>query len=178
MHEIPAAGEPAAPAGPRQGPPGARRWVCPGVPYRRRLLTGAGVALAAALFFWLALWQGASMQVSTVIGALFIGGFVWYLRVVAPTPYTLALGAGGIEREERGGAPAAIAWPDVAKVKEERFKNGRSISVTVYKRVGARGLHRAFVVYRDDVDGFDDLVTALRDGLPADRPWLVETVHE
>jgi hypothetical protein len=165
------------PAPPAPTPPTAT-WICPGVPYRRRMLTGAGVALAAAVFFFLAHWQGASMQVSTIIGVLFIAGFIWYLRAVAPTPFSLTVDAQSVARSERGGEPARIAWPNLAKVKEERFKNGKPISLTVYKRVGERGLHRAFVVYRDDIGDFDGFLAAMRAGVPADRPWLIETVHE
>lgn len=156
----------------------ARQWVCPGVPYHRRVVTGVGVLGAAVLFFMLALWQGATMLVSTIIGIVFIGGFIGYLWVVAPTPFTLTLDAEGIARAERGGAPTQIPWPNVAKIKEERFKSGKSVSLTLYKRVGERGLHRSFVVYRDDIPDFDGFLSALRAGVPAERPWLVERVHE
>ncbi|SRR5258707_2187878 len=159
-------------------PHAARQWVCRGVPYRRRVLTGGGVIAAAALFFFLALWQGATMLVSTLIGVVFIGGFVGYLWVVAPTPFTLTIDASGLARAERGGPPAVIPWPSVAKIKEERFKNGKAVSLTVYKRVGERGLHRAFVVYRDDIGDFDSFLGAARAGVPADRPWNVEIVHD
>ena len=58
----------------------AREWVCPGVSVRKRWLTGIGVAMASAVFFFIALWEGASMLVSTLIGIVFIGGFIGYLR--------------------------------------------------------------------------------------------------
>lgn len=155
-----------------------REWRSPGVSVRKRWLTGIGVALAAVVFFAIALSEGAPMLVSTIIGAVFIGCFVWYLRIVAPMPFTIRLDASGLTRIERDGEPLAIAWASVAKVKEEVFKNGTSVSLTVYKRVGERGLHRAWVCYRDDVPRFDELVAALRAALPADRPWLRERVHE
>lgn len=156
----------------------AREWVCPGVPPRRRLITTIGVVLAAALFFFLAIWQGATMWVSTLIGIVFIGGFVGYLIVIAPKPFTLRLDDDGITRTERGGEPVSIAWDRVAKIKEERFKSGKSVSVAVFKRVGERGLHRAYVVYGDDIPDYDGFRAALRAGVPQDRPWLSETVHE
>lgn len=159
-------------------PAPAHEWRSPGVSVRKRWLTAIGVALAALVFFAIALSEGASMLVSTIIGVVFIGCFVWYLRIVAPTPFTIRLDAAGITRTERDGEPLAIAWPGVAKVKEEVFKNGTSVSLTVYKRVGERGLHRAWVCYRDDVPRFDELVAALRAALPADRPWLRERLHE
>ena len=52
------------------------------------------------------------------------------------------------------------------------------MSVTVYKRVGERGVHRAFVVYRDDVPQFDELVSALQTALPTSASWTRETIHE
>ncbi|GAC1448863.1 MAG: hypothetical protein PVSMB4_06540 [Ktedonobacterales bacterium] len=170
--------EPGAPLMPATTSP-ARTWVCPGVPYHRRVLTGIGVVAAAAVFFLLALWQGASMLVSTLIGVVFIGGFVGYLVVVAPVPFTLTVDAAGLVRAERGSsAPSPIPWQNVAKVKEERFKSGKAVSLTVYKRVGERGLHRSFVVYRDDIPDFDGFLAALRAGVPEERPWLGERVHE
>ncbi len=159
-------------------PTEAREWVSPGVSARKRWLTGIGVALVAILFFWLALHEGASMLVSTLIGVVFIGGFIGYLRVVAPTPYTLRLDAHGATRTDRGAAPIEIAWENIAKVKEEVFRSGVSVSVTVYKKVGARGLHRAYVVYRDDIPHFDDFAATFEAALPDATPWLRETVHE
>jgi hypothetical protein len=158
-------------------PTEAREWISPGVSARKRWLTGIGVALAAVVFFWLALHEGANMLVSTLIGVIFIGGFIGYLRVVAPTPYTLQLDAHGVTRADRGAEPIEIAWENIAKVKEEVFRSGVSVSVTVYKKVGARGLHRAYVVYRDDIPQFDAFVEALSAALPLDRPWARETVH-
>ena len=155
-----------------------REWLCPGVPLRRKVLTGIGVAAAAVGFFALALWQGASMLVSTIIGAVFIGGFVGYLGVIAPTPFTLRLDASGITRSERGREPTTIAWERIARIKEETFKSGKSVSLAVYKRVGERGVHRAFVVYRDDVNGYDSFHAALRQDVPAGTSWQRETVHE
>ena len=157
-------------------------WVSPGVSVRKRWLTGIGVALAAVVFFVIALSQGASMVVSTIIGVIFIGCFVWYLRIVAPTPFTITLDEQGVTRSDSkaGGnsEPATILWANIAKIKEEHFKNGTSVSLTVYKRVGERGLHRAWVVYRDDVPRFDALVSAMRLHLPEGRPWNREQIHE
>jgi hypothetical protein len=151
--------------------------MSPGVSARKRWLTGLGVALAAAVFFIIALSQGASMVVSTIIGVVFIGCFIWYLMIVAPAPFRIMMDEQNLTRVDRAGEPLTIPWPGVAKVKEEVFKNGTSVSITVYKRVGERGLHRAWVVYRDDLPGFDSLVSALHDHLPGDLPWYREQVH-
>ncbi|MGE5334890.1 MAG: hypothetical protein ACM3N4_09350 [Nitrososphaerota archaeon] len=156
----------------------ASEWVSPGVSVRKRWLTGIGVALASTVFFFIALSEGATMLVSTLIGIIFIGGFVGYLRVVAPTPFTIRLDATGITRSDKGKEPVTIPWDNVAKIKEEDFPNGKPVSIAVFKRVGERGLHRAWVVYGDDVPRFADLIAALRAGLPESTPWLRETVHE
>ena len=155
-----------------------REWVSPGVSVRKRWLTALGVIAASAIFFFIALSEGASMLVSTLIGIVFIGGFVGYLRVVAPTPFTIRLDAEGIARSERGGAPEQIPWERVAKIKEEVFPNGKPVSIAVFKRVGAKGLHRAWVVYGDDIPRFAEFIAALRAALPAEAPWLTDTVHE
>jgi hypothetical protein len=159
----------------------ARVWVCRGIPLGRQVVSALAVFAAAALFFGLARWQGATMLVSSIIGTVFIAGFIGYLQVIAPTPFTITLDAEGITRAEQSrraattqrgaasrssGEPIQIPWAQVAKVKEERFKSGKSVSLTVYKRVGERGLHRAFVIYRDDVGDFDGLLGALRTGMP------------
>ena len=145
---------------------------------RKRWLTALGVVVASIVFFLIALSEGASMIVSTLIGIVFIGGFVGYLRVVAPTPFTIRLDAEGISRSERGGEPEAIPWDRVAKIKEEVFPNGKPVSIAVFKRVGEKGLHRAWVVYGDDIPRFAEFIAALRASLPAETPWISDTVHE
>ncbi len=175
-----AAGAPeggAADVGPR-APVTPREWDSPGVSLRKRVITGVGVALVAALFFFITLHEGGSALVSTIIGAIFIAGFVGYLRVVSPAPFTLRLDERGVTRTDRGAEAQLITWGGVARVKEEVFKSGVSVSVTVYKRVGARGLHRAWVVYRDDIPQFDAFIEAFAAALPLDRPWTRETIHE
>jgi hypothetical protein len=153
-------------------------WRSPGVSTRKRWLTGLGVALAATVFIIIALSQGASMLVSTVIGVVFIGCFILYLLAVAPTPFCITMDNDNLTRTERGSEPVIIPWTGVAKVKEELFKNGTSVSVTVYKRVGERGLHRSWVVYRDDLPDFATLVEAMRERMPEGSPWYREYVHD
>jgi hypothetical protein len=164
------------PGGASNGTP--LEWVSPGVSLRKRILTGLGVALIAALFIFIALYENASMLVSTLIGLLFIGCFIWYLRIVAPTPYTLRLDDAGITRTERGGEAQTIAWPEIARIKEEVFKNGVSVSFALYKRVGERNVARAYVIYRDDIPRFEDFLAAVRARLPEETPWRRETIHE
>jgi hypothetical protein len=157
---------------------GELQWMSPGVSVRKRWLTALGVALASIVFFGVALSQGASMLVSSVIGVVFIGCFIWYLVIVAPTPFRITVDEQNLSRFDRGGETVTIPWSGIAKIKEEVFKNGTSVSITVYKRVGERGLHRSWVAYRDDLPGFDSLVGAVRDHLPEDVSWYREQVHQ
>ena len=71
-----------------------------------------------------------------------------------------------------------IPWSNVVKVKEERFPNDLPISMSLYKRVGAKGLHRAFIVYRDDLPGFEQFLAELKRRVPAETRWNIEIVHE
>jgi len=194
----PAAQAPTAPASPedaqgraerrqlpdREAPPTSgeagevKEWVSPGVSPGKRWLTGGGITLTTAIFVFIAAREGAAMWVSTLIGLIFIGCFIWYLRIVAPMPFTLQLDATNITRTEHGGEPTTIPWTGLARVKEEAFANGKPVSLAVYKRVGERGVHRAFVVYRDDIPRFDAFLAAVRAALPEGVPYQRETVHE
>lgn len=166
-----------APPSPISAPP-ERIFTSPGVTVNRKIGTGIFVGLLGLFTLFVAIEQGATVVVSTIIGVVFIGGFIGYLRVVAPPPFRVALAAEALRYEEQGMERVVIPWPNVVKIKEERFPNGLPISLAVYKRVGAKGLHRAFLVWRDDLPAFDELVTALRDHVPATTRWNVETVHE
>ena len=156
----------------------ALEWASPGVSLRKRILTGAGVALVATLFLFIAWYENASMLVSTLIGLVFIGCFIWYLRIIAPAPYTIHLDSAGITRTERNSAPQTVPWTGVARIKEEVFKNGTSVSFALYKRVCERNVARSFVIYRDDIPRFDEFLVAVRAHLPESVEWRRETVHE
>jgi hypothetical protein len=164
--------------GRESGDAAALEWISPGVSVRKRVLTGLGVAFIATLFIFIAIYESASMLVSTLIGLVFIGCFIWYLRIVAPTPYTLRLDSASITRTELGAEPQPVAWSGIARIKEEAFKNGKVVSFALYKRVGERNVARAYVVYRDDIPRFDDFLAAVRARLPEGVPWQRETIHE
>lgn len=153
-------------------------FASPGVPTSRKIATGIFLAILGGFTLFVAAEQRASVLISTVIGAAFILGFIGYLRIIAPQPFRLSLDADRLVYQEGGADGMVIAWPNVVKVKEERFPNGLPISVTVYKRVGERGLHRAFLIWRDDLPEFEPFLKALRAHVPAETRWNVETVHE
>jgi hypothetical protein len=150
----------------------------PGLTPARRYGT-AIMLLVLGLFVIGVVWyEGRSALISAALGLLLIAGFIWYLRLIAPAPFTLKLTTEGLVREEAGQEPLLIAWDGFARVKEEQFTNKKIISVTVYKKVGARGVHRALVLYRDDLPRFDEFRKALKDATPPETPWHLETVHE
>ncbi len=165
---------PVAPAAPEA----VAVYASPGVTTNRKIGTGIFLLLLAAFTIFVAAEQGASVVVSTIIGVLFIGGFIAYLRIVAPPPFCITLAPDGLHREEQGMERIEIAWENVVKVKEDRFPNGLPISLAVFKRVGAKGLHRAFIVYRDDLPGFEDFLADLKRRVPPTTRWNIDIVHE
>ncbi len=153
-------------------------YTSPGVTMPRKIGTGIFLAVLAAFTIFVAAEQGASVIISTIIGFLFMLGFVLYLRIVAPPPFRITLASDGLHREEQGMERIEISWPNVVKVKEDQFPNGLPVSLSIYKRVGAKGLHRSFIVYRDDLPGFDDFLADLKRRVPPETRWNVDIVHE
>jgi hypothetical protein len=153
-------------------------YTSPGVTTNRKIGTAIFLALLAAFTIFVAVEQGVPALGSTIIGVLFIGGFIAYLRIVAPPPFRITFDADGLRREEQGMERIEIAWGNVVKVKEDRFPNGLAISLAIFKRVGTKGLHRAFIVYRDDLPGFDDFLADLKRRVPPETRWNIDTVHE
>lgn len=150
----------------------------PGIPAIRKVGTGIFLSLVALFTLTVALDQGANVWVSTFIAVVFIGGFIYYLSIVAPTPYQILLYADRLERLEAGQDPISIPWSDLVKVKEERFPNKLSVSIALYKRVGEKGLHRAYIVYRDDLPLFEAFILALHARITAATNWKIEITHE
>ncbi len=155
-----------------------KTFASPGVPRERVIGTGIFLAILGGFTVMVAAIQGASVFISTIIGAAFILGFIGYLRVIAPQPFRVQFGADSLNYQEGGGDETAIPWDKVVRVKEERFPNGLPISVAVYKRVGERGVHRAFLIWRDDLPGFEMFVNTLRERVLPETRWNIETVHE
>lgn len=122
-------------------------------------------------------YQGGSVIVSAVLGALLIAGFVWYLRLIAPTPFTLSLTAEGLVRQDEGSEPLVIPWDGIARVKEEQFPNGKIIGLMVYAR-SKSSVYRALVLWRDDLPQFDAFRQALKASALPETRWQLETVHE
>ncbi|HEY7124547.1 MAG TPA: hypothetical protein VH540_11390 [Ktedonobacterales bacterium] len=150
----------------------------PGLTPGRRYGTAIMLFVLGLFVIGVVFYEGRSALISAIMGLLLIAGFIWYLRMIAPAPFTLKITPEAFIREEAGQEPLVIPWERFVRVKEEQFTNKKIISVTVYKRVGARGVHRALVLYRDDLPRFDDFRKALKEATLPETPWHLETVHE
>ena len=154
-----------------------REFPSPGLTPARRYGT-AIMLLALGLFIiGVVFYEGRSVIVSAVLGALLMAGFIWYLRLIAPAPFTLRLAPEGLVRQEKSGEPLVIPWDRFVRVKEEQFSNGKIIGVMIYAR-SARSVYRALVLYRDDLPHFDEFRAALKASTLPETPWKLETVHE
>ena len=154
-------------------------FVGPGLSPFKRIVTMIGVLGLTALVLWIAIHQGVSAVGSTIVAILFITGFVIYLRIVAPVPFTIALEPEALVKRSRNGEVIEIRWEDLTRIKEEFFPNGKRISVIVYRKpTSPEQKTKAWAVYRDDVTGIDSLTDALKQAIPDTCQWVSETVHE
>jgi hypothetical protein len=108
-----------------------------------------------------------------------IGGFVYYLKLVAPVPFTITLSPEGIHRRNTRGETISVAWGELERIKEEFFPNGKRISVTLYRQVTQPSQKaKVWSVYRDDITDLDGLANALKQRHPAGCEWQSEIIHE
>lgn len=154
-------------------------FIGPGLSPFKRVVTVIGVIAIIGLVLWIAIHQGLSAIGSTIVAILFILGFVYYLRLVAPVPFTITLGPQALVKRSNKGEEIVIQWENLTKIKEEFFPNGKRISVIAYRKVTEPGQKaKAWAVYRDDVTDLDGLATALQQSIPPTCEWQSETVHE
>ena len=154
-------------------------FVGPGLSPFKRIVTIIGVLGITALVLWIAIYQGISAIGSTIAAIVFITGFVIYLRIIAPVPFTITLEPEALVKRSRKGEVIEVHWEDVTRIKEEFFPNGKRISVTVYRKPATpEQKAKAWAVYRDDVTDIDGLAEALKQVIPETCQWDSETVHE
>ncbi len=159
-------------------------FIGPGLSPFKRIVTIFGVICLVVLVLWIAIYQRSARNDASVIGStiaalLFIGGFVYYLSLVAPIPFTITVSPQGVLKRSRKGDAIDLHWEDVTRIKEEFFPNGKRISIIVYRKVTAPNQKaKAWAVYRDDVTDLDGLADALQKALPETCQWESETVHE
>lgn len=149
----------------------------PGLTPARRYGTAIMLLLLGLFVVGVIWYDGLSVIVCAIIGFILIAGFIWYLRTIAPAPFTLTLAADGLTRQEQGGEPQVIPWDQIARVKEEQFPNGKVIGIMVYAR-SKTSVYRALVLWRGDLPGFDAFRAALKASTLPETPWHLETVHE
>src|SRR6266705_2400375 len=138
-------------------------FIGPGLKPAKLILTLAAVLGVTTLVLWIALREGAPAIGSTIVALVFITGFLIYLRIVAPVPFTISLEPEALVKRSRNGEVIEVRWEDLPRIKEEFFPNGKRIGITVY---------------RDDVTDIDRLAGALKEAIPATCQWQSETVHE
>ncbi len=154
-------------------------FIGPGLSLFKKIVTLLGLLGLTALVLWIAIHQGASAVGSTIAAILFITGFVLYLRIVAPVPFTIELGPAALIKRSGNGEIISIPWEELTRIKEEFFPNGKRISIIAYRQVTSpQQKAKAWAVYRDDITDIDGLATALKEVLPATSRWESETVHE
>ena len=159
-------------------------FIGPGLSLFKRLITGLLVVGVIALVFWIAVYQHDAHNDLSVVGSsiaaiIFIGGFIYYLRLIAPVPFTIKLSGEGLSKSSKRGETITLTWDEVTRIKEEFFPNGTRIGITVYRKVSQpEQKAKAWSVYRDDVTDLDSLASALKKAMPETCQWQSETVHE
>ncbi len=154
-------------------------FVGPGLSPFKRIVTIVAVLGLIALVLWIALRQGASALGSTIAALILITGFVIFLRIIAPVPFTITLEPEALVKRSSKGEVIEVRWVDLIRIKEEFFPNGKRISVIVYRKPATpEQKAKAWAVYRDDVTDIDGLAEALKQTMPETCQWDSETVHE
>ena len=156
-----------------------RVFVGPGLSPFKRVVTILGVIGLTVLVLWIALHEGTPAIGSTIVAALFILGFVIFLRMIEPVPFTINLEEEALAKRSKNGDVIEVRWEDLARIKEEFFPNGKRIGIIVYRKTTSpEQKPKAWAVYRDDVTDLDGLATSLREAIPETCQWQSETVHD
>ena len=161
-----------------------QEFIGPGLSRFKLIVTIVGLCFIVGVVLWIAFHQMQQGAVATAVGStiaalIFILGFVIYLRIVAPVPFTITLEREALAKRSRRGEVIEIRWEDLTRIKEEFFPNGKRISVIAYRKVTSPGQKaKAWAVYRDDVTNLDGLAEALKHRIPPTCQWESETVHE
>lgn len=154
-------------------------FIGPGLSPFKRIMTYIGILIITGVVLLIALREGAPAIGSTIAAILLIVGFILYLRIIAPVPFTIELQPEALVKRSSKGEVIEIPWDDLTRVKEEFFPNGKRIGLTAYRKTSSpQQKAKAWAVYRDDVTDIDALATALKEAIPATCVWQSETVHD
>lgn len=158
-------------------------FIGPGLSPFKRLVTLFGVIFLLGLVLWIAIHegvlQGGPAVGSTIVALLFILGFIYYLRLIAPVPFTIRLEKEALVKRSQKGEIIEVRWENLTRIKEEFFHNGKRIGITVFRQpANPQEKAKAWAVYRDDVTDIDSLAAALKQAIPETCEWQSETVHD
>ena len=154
-------------------------FVGPGLSLFKRLMTYIGLLIITGLVLWIAIHEGTPAVGSTIAAIVFIFGFIIYLRIIEPIPFTIELKPETLVKRSRNGEVIEIPWDELTRIKEEFFHNGKRIGLTAYRKTTSpQQKAKAWAVYRDDVTDIDSLATTLKATIPATCQWQSETVHD
>src|SRR5579859_1832005 len=113
-------------------------FIGPGLSLFKRLVTIFGVIFLLALILWIGIYQGVlqggSAIGSTIVAVLFVLGFVYYLRLIAPVPFTIELGQEALIKRSKKDEVVEIRWENLTRIKEEFFHNGKRIGITAFRK--------------------------------------------
>jgi hypothetical protein len=156
-----------------------RVFIGPGLNPVKRVITIGAVIILTVLVLLITLREGVPAIGSTIVALLFIIGFLVFLRIVEPVPFTISLEAEALVKRSKNGDVIEVRWEDLTRIKEEYFPNGKRISVIVYRKTRSpEQKAKAWAVYRDDVTDLDGLAASLKEVIPATCQWQSETVHD
>jgi hypothetical protein len=156
-----------------------RVFIGPGISPFKRILTYVGVLAITCLVLWIAIREGTPAIGSTIAAILLILGFIIFLRIIAPVPFTIELQPEALIKRSSKGEVIEIPWNELTRIKEEFFRNGKRIGLTAYRKTTSPGQKaKAWAVYRDDVTDIDALAITLKESIPATCVWQSETVHD
>jgi hypothetical protein len=154
-------------------------FIGPGLRPFKLIGTAFGIIVMTGLVLWIAVHEGLPATGSTIVALLFILGFVIYLRIIAPVPFTIELTEDALVKRSKNGEVIEVKWEDLTRIKEEFFPNGKRIGLTAYRKPATpQQKTKAWAVYRDDVTDLDSLAEALKQRIPPSCQWTSETVHE
>ena len=161
----------------------AKVFIGPGLSPLKRIVTIFGVIFLLTLILWIGMYQGflqgGSAIGSTIVALLFVLGFIYYLRLIAPVPFTIELANEALIKRSKKGEVVEIRWENLTRIKEEFFHNGKRIGITAFRKPSSpQEKAKAWAVYRDDVADIDALAAALKETIPETCEWLSETVHD
>ena len=154
-------------------------FIGPGLSLFKRVMTYIGILIITGVVLLIAIHEGVPAIGSTIAAILLIVGFMLYLRIIAPVPFTIELKPEALVKRSSKGEVIEIPWDELTRVKEEFFRSGKRIGLTAYRKTTSpQQKAKAWAVYRDDVTDIDALATTLKESIPATCLWQSETVHD